>query len=427
MESINVSSDIKRLKKVIVHGPDPGIEWVTPSNAEVLLYDDIVFLPQMIEQHKRFVAVLTAVLGPDAVIEFQSLLEDILNERSVFEELLAVVIEFENVPLEQADYLRKLPAVSLAAVLISGVDPGLPQPVLPPLPNHIFTRDLGVTINDSFLTCIAGKTARKRESILAWFVVHNHPLFSVSAGQSLRRRPGVNKKNNFIDLCEDSKNLLETLSDSRLAIEGGDVMVINEQNLFIGSSSRTNEYTIEKVAKKLFEKGVVERVTLIEIPKLPTCIHLDTLFTQISSTDFIYYKPFMGGKLSIKQYRGSLDNMVRYQNLQDLVSELQAGVRLIPCGNGRYPYQEREQYASGCNFVALKDGVAVSYARNLKTLEALKEHGYQIISAGELLNGVNTGLIQVEKLESTIITISSSELTRAGGGPHCLTLPLVRR
>ncbi len=204
-------------------------------------------------------------------------------------------------------------------------------------------------------------------------------------------------------------------------------MVINEQNLFIGSSSRTNEYTIEKVAKILFEKGVVERVTLIEIPKLPTCIHLDTLFTQISSTDFIYYEPFMGGKLSIKQYRGSLDNVVHYQNLQDLVSELQAGVRLIPCGNGKYPYQEREQYASGCNLVALKDGVAVSYARNLKTLEALKEHGYQIISAGELLNGVNTGLIQVEKLESTIITISSSELTRAGGGPHCLTLPLVRR
>ncbi len=416
MESINVSSDIKPLKKVIVHGPDPGIEWVTPSNAEVLLYDDIVFLPQMIEQHKRFVAVLTAVLGSDAVIEFQSLLEDILNERSVFEELLAVVIEFENVPRQQSDYLRKLPAVSLAAVLISGVDPGLPQPVLPPLPNHIFTRDLGVTINASFLTCIAGKTARKRESILAWFVVHNHPLFS-----------GTDQKNKFIDLCEDSKNLLETLSDSRLAIEGGDVMVINEQNLFIGSSSRTNEYTIEKVANILFEKGVVERVTLIEIPKLPTCIHLDTLFTQISSTDFIYYEPFMGGKLSIKQYRGSLDNMVRYQNLQDLVSELQAGVRLIPCGNGKYPYQEREQYASGCNLVALKDGVAVSYARNLKTLEALKDHGYQIISSEELLNGVNTGLIQVEKLESTIITISSSELTRAGGGPHCLTLPLVRR
>ena len=93
----------------------------------------------------------------------------------------------------------------------------------------------------------------------------------------------------------------------------------------------------------------------------------------------------------IKQYRGSLDKVVPYQYLHEMLSEMQSNVRLIPCGNGRYPYQEREQYASGCNFVALKDGIAISYARNLKTLEALQEHGYQIISAGELLDGVKTG------------------------------------
>ena len=415
MGSISVSSDINQLKRVIVHCPDPGIEWVTPSNADELLYDDIVFLPQMMDQHRRFVDVLTAILGDGAVIEFQELLEDILKDRAVLEELLDIVIAFENLSKQQAANLGKLPAASLAAVLISGVIPGMEAPILPPLPNHIFTRDIGVAINNSFLTCIAGKVARKRETILAWFVAHYHPLFS-----------GGTQKTNFIDLCEDPKDLLETLSDSRLAIEGGDLMVINEQNLLIGSSQRTNEYTIEKVAEMLFEKGVVEMVTLIEIPKLPTCIHLDTLFTQISSSDFVYYEPFMGRELMIKQYRGSLDKVVRYQYLHELLSEMQSNVRLIPCGNGRYPYQEREQYASGCNFVALKDGIAISYARNLKTLEALQEHGYQIISAGELLDGVKTGLTQPEKLKSTIITVRSSELTRAGGGPHCLTMPLVR-
>ena len=415
MGSISVSSDINQLKRVIVHCPDPGIEWVTPSNADELLYDDIVFLPQMMDQHRRFVNVLTAILGDGAVIEFQELLEDILKDRAVLEELLDIVIAFENLSKQQAANLGKLPAASLAAVLISGVIPGLEAPILPPLPNHIFTRDIGVAINNSFLTCIAGKVARKRETILAWFVAHYHPLFS-----------GGTQKTNFIDLCEDPKDLLETLSDSRLAIEGGDLMVINEQNLLIGSSQRTNEYTIEKVAEMLFEKGVVEMVTLIEIPKLPTCIHLDTLFTQISSSDFVYYEPFMGSELMIKQYRGSLDKVVRYQYLHEMLSEMQSNVRLIPCGNGRYPYQEREQYASGCNFVALKDGIAISYARNLKTLEALQEHGYQIISAGELLDGVKTGLTQPEKLKSTIITVRSSELTRAGGGPHCLTMPLVR-
>jgi len=412
---INVSSDIKLLKKVIVHRPDAGIEWVTPSNADALLYDDIVFLPQMMDQHRRFVEVLTALLGDESVVEFQKLLEYILNDPKVFADLLDIVVQYEQISEQEAIYLQKLPVDALAGVLISGVVTGMPKPILPPLPNHIFTRDIGVAINNSFLTCIAGKTARKRESILTWFVAHHHPLFS-----------GGHQKRKFIDLCEHSNDLLSTLSDSRLAIEGGDVMVINQKNLFIGNSERTNEYTIGKIAGILFEYDIVERVTMIDIPKLPTCIHLDTLFTQISKTDFVYYKPFMGENLRITQYRGSLENVVTYENIYELVSELYPNARFIACGNGRYPYQEREQYASGCNFVALKDGVAVSYARNLKTLEALQEHGYQIISAGELLDGLKTGLVQADKIESTIITVRSSELTRAGGGPHCLTLPLIR-
>lgn len=422
---INVDSDIKNLKRVIVHRPDPGIEWVTPSNAEELLYDDIVFLPQMIDQHQLLVEVLTAVLGEEAVFEFQNLLEEILGDRDLAANLIDIVVEFEKLPRGRADYLRKLPAMSLAAVLISGVVPGITEPILPPLPNHIFTRDMGVAINRSFFTCIAGKMARKRESILSWFVAHYHPLFSSGAGQG---QPGpTGRETHYVDLCSGIDDLLATLSDTKLAIEGGDIMVIDSRNLLVGSSLRTNDYSIEKTAKLLFEKGVVERVTKIEIPKLPTCIHLDTLFTQISARDFVYYMPFMGGKLKITQYRGGLENKVTYDNLKELVSEIQPGARFIPCGNGRSPYQEREQYASGCNLVALKDGVAVSYARNLKTLGALKEHGYQIISAGELLNGIKLGLTKVENLESTIITIRSSELTRAGGGPHCLTLPLVRK
>ncbi len=408
---LSVGSDINHLKRVVVHRPDPGIEWVTPSNAEELLYDDIVFLPQMIDQHQHFVEVLTAVLGAEAVVEFQQLLEEILNSREVAQSLIEVVVDYEKLPKSKANYLKGLPAVSLAATLISGIVPGLSKPVLPPLPNHIFTRDIGVTINHSFLTCIAGKSARKRESILAWFVAHHHPMFSGT---------------DFIDLCENEDQLLATLKDTRIAIEGGDVMVIDSKNLFIGSSLRTNPYSIERVADILFKKEVVERVTIIDIPKHPNCIHLDTLFTQISTRDFVYYQPHLGGTLDIKQFRGSLEHSVDYDNLNALVEDIIPVARFIPCGKGRYPYQEREQYASGCNFVALKNGVAVSYARNLKTLEALKAHGYQIISAGELLNGIKLGLTKVDKLKSTIIAVRSSELTRAGGGPHCLTLPLIR-
>ena len=116
VESVEVGSDIGLLKKVIVHRPDPGIEWVTPSNADQLLYDDIVFLPQMIHQHQRFVQVLTAVLGEKSVVEFQKLLEEVLEDPKVKASLVELVVAFEKLDKKADNYLKKLPPMSLSAV-----------------------------------------------------------------------------------------------------------------------------------------------------------------------------------------------------------------------------------------------------------------------------------------------------------------------
>ena len=69
-----VYSEIDILKKVIVHEPDFGIEKVTPEIAEELLYDDIVYLPRMIEEHRVFTASLKLFLGEENVLEFEALL-----------------------------------------------------------------------------------------------------------------------------------------------------------------------------------------------------------------------------------------------------------------------------------------------------------------------------------------------------------------
>lgn len=85
--------------------------------------------------------------------------------------------------------------------------------------------------------------------------------------------------------------------------------------------------------------------------------------------------------------------------------------------------QEREQWASGCNFVAVGPGQVLAYARNEHTLEALhREAGFRIVTGVDFL----TGDEEPEPDERFVLTFEGSELVRGGGGPRCMTLPIER-
>ena len=109
-----------------------------------------------------------------------------------------------------------------------------------------------------------------------------------------------------------------------------------------------------------------------------------------------------------------------------LNAEIDPEIEIIPVGDGVSPYQEREQWTDGCNLVTLKSGVAFMYGRNERTLDALDKAGYEIIQAEDLLYQIKTGIINIEEIEKTIIKLSSGELSRARGGPHCMTCPVWR-
>ena len=119
--------------------------------------------------------------------------------------------------------------------------------------------------------------------------------------------------------------------------------------------------------------------------------------------------------------------MVEYPSVKDfLLSEINSKIEFIWSGNGESPYQEREQWTDGCNLLTIKPGVALTYDRNPFTEKAFQNSGYQVIHATDYLTGIQNGKIDPSKIENTIITLPSSELSRARGGTHCMSCPILR-
>ena len=72
---VHVSSEIGRLRGVIVHSPGPELLAVTPSNRADYLYDDIIEAESAQREHRRFIAILERFT---TVYEVRKLLTDIL-------------------------------------------------------------------------------------------------------------------------------------------------------------------------------------------------------------------------------------------------------------------------------------------------------------------------------------------------------------
>ena len=161
-------------------------------------------------------------------------------------------------------------------------------------------------------------------------------------------------------------------------VEGGDIHPLRRDLVVLGFSERSSPAAIDQLASIFFEQTDVRDVIVVVMPKENTAIHLDMIFTQIDRELCVVFPPhFLGPErlpgAALAQGRGTRSTSARASFAA--LAECDMPIEPVFCGGDRRTLQEREQWASGCNFVAMRPGVILSYQRNEATLRELAAHG----------------------------------------------------
>ena len=415
---LNVTSEIGRLKSVLVHLPGREIDMMVPPMMAQLLFDDILYGQVAREEHRRFQQLLRFIATD--VLDIQDLLEETLEDEEVKELIVRDLSQRNGFTRRLTSWLHQQPAATLAEVLIGGIakdqESGeLPKFELFPVPNYFFMRDPQIVIGDGVIVCSMATQARRRESLLSKYVFQHHKSFR---GRDLF----------WVDFMESAT---EKKPKSAPTLEGGDVLVPRRDLLLIGVTERTNKASVQQVARALKKSNsAVRTIIVVELPKQRSFMHLDTVFTITSRNECLVYPPVIlpRGSQAAKVSRVDLTKRnISFSPEKSLLGALKKqGMDLEPiyCGGKAVVDQQREQWTDGANAFTLAPGVVLLYERNVRTAEELNANGYNIVYEDDLLLGRTELETWTDKKYA--LQIQGNELSRARGGPRCMTMPLER-
>lgn len=396
---IHVYSEIGELESVLVHEPGREIDYISPSRLDELLFSAILESHDARKEHKEFVQILknegvNVVELTDLVTETYDLVDAKTKEKLLDEfvddsepaltpELKAAVKKFLKARKSTREMIEYMMAgITKYDLKIEAKN----ELIVDPMPNLYFTRDPFASVGNGVTIHFMRYKVRQRETLFSRFIFTNHA--------KLMKTPW------YYD------------PSMKLSIEGGDVFIYNNDTLVVGVSERTDLQTITLLAKNIKANKECEfkRIVAINVPKWTNLMHLDTWLTMLDKDKFLY-SPIANDVFKFWDYdlvNGGAEPQPKENGLpldKLLESIINKKPILIPiAGNNASDIEvARETHFDGTNYLAIKPGVVIGYARNEKTNAALKAAGI------------------------TVLPFKGNQLSLGMGNARCMSMPLSRK